>query len=87
MPAAAAAASVHAFITRTTYTWSEVWLQCILADVTRATVTIRLWLEKAYTRRPGQHRWGATPTAPDADPVLHFTTGKLVVQSMASDVP
>ena len=26
------------------------------------------------------------PTDPDADPVLHFTTGKLVVQLMASDV-
>ena len=74
-------------ITQTLYTWSVVWLQCILAGVTRHVMTIRLWLEKGYTRRPGQHRWGATPMAPDADLVLHLTTGKLVVQSMVSDVP
>ena len=82
----AATAALHAFITQAIYTWSVVWLQCIRAGVTRYVVTIRLCLGKAYTRRPGQHRWGATPTAPDADPVLHFTTGKLVVQ-LASDVP
>ena len=79
---AAAAASLHVYITRTIYTWSVVWLQFILADVTCHVVTIRLCHGKAYTRRPGQHRWGATPTAPDANPVLHFTTGKLVVQSV-----
>ena len=48
--------------------------------------TFRLQHEDPYARRRGQCEWGRHPTAPDADPVLHFTTGNFMVQLTVADV-